>query len=330
MNCESGVAVKSITLLRAFASLSVCWFHLTNGNSSFLADGFLKSSGRYGWLGVEIFFIVSGFIIPWSLSHSNYHVENFPRFMAKRIIRLEPPYLLSILLIIFLNYLSTLSPLYKGKTFLVNIPSLLLHLGYLNAFFNYDWLNPIFWSLAIEFQYYLLIGSFYIFVAHKSALVRILSMICLIACFSLFGHAERLMARYIPLFVLGILTFQKKIGLINWIEFATFFLPSLYFCRIYQTLMPLLAGATVIVILFVDFETKITNFFGNISYSLYLLHIPIGGRVINLLARFAGDISQQVLVLILALVVSILCAYLFYLAVEKPSQKFSKIIHYAV
>ena len=56
----------------------------------------------WGWAGVEVFFVISGFIIPFTLWQSGYRLKNYARFILKRIIRLDPPYLLSILLAIAL------------------------------------------------------------------------------------------------------------------------------------------------------------------------------------------------------------------------------------
>jgi peptidoglycan/LPS O-acetylase OafA/YrhL len=47
--------------LRGFAALWVAWFHFTHGSGLFQA-GPVLASGNYGWLGVEIFFAISGFV----------------------------------------------------------------------------------------------------------------------------------------------------------------------------------------------------------------------------------------------------------------------------
>src|SRR2546423_14858364 len=79
-----------LDLLRGIASLSVCWFHLTNGNEHFLPPGWLRASGEYGWVGVNVFFVISGFIIPYSLFQSGYRLRDYGRFFLKRILALGP------------------------------------------------------------------------------------------------------------------------------------------------------------------------------------------------------------------------------------------------
>lgn len=108
--------IEVVEALRGIAALAVAWFHFTNGGQ-LLPDGWLKDSGRYGWLGVEIFFVISGFIIPYSMLRGGFR---FPRdvgvFVAKRLIRLEPPYLVAIAIVIVLGYLSALAPGFRGAS----------------------------------------------------------------------------------------------------------------------------------------------------------------------------------------------------------------------
>jgi peptidoglycan/LPS O-acetylase OafA/YrhL len=70
-----------LDMLRGIASFAVCWFHLTNGNVAFLPAGILKSSGAYGWLGVEVFFVISGFVIPYALERSRYGINDCGTFL---------------------------------------------------------------------------------------------------------------------------------------------------------------------------------------------------------------------------------------------------------
>ncbi|MBB3777209.1 peptidoglycan/LPS O-acetylase OafA/YrhL [Erythromicrobium ramosum] len=59
---------------------------------------------------------------------------------------------------------------------------------------------------------------------------------------------------------------------------------------------------------------------GLISYSLYLVHVPVGGRVVNLGKRFtSGEVEYLVLSLI-ALAVSLIVSIVIFLLVERPAQ----------
>lgn len=69
-------------------------------------------------------------------------------------------------------------------------------------------------------------------------------------------------------------------------------------------------------------------FFGHISYSLYLLHVPIGGRVVNLSLRYVHSIAGECAVLVAAVGASIVAAWLLHRFVERPAQRWSSAIGY--
>jgi peptidoglycan/LPS O-acetylase OafA/YrhL len=63
---------------------------------------------------------------------------------------------------------------------------------------------------------------------------------------------------------------------------------------------------------------------GSISYSLYLLHVPIGGRVVNLATRFNPTPVQWLFVAVLATLLSLFASWIFYRLVEAPIHRFSR------
>ncbi|OIP74661.1 MAG: hypothetical protein AUK48_09440 [Oscillatoriales cyanobacterium CG2_30_44_21] len=87
--------------------------------------------------------------------------------------------------------------------------------------------------------------------------------------------------------------------------------------------------ATALIIAFVKFP-KIFFFslLGELSYSLYLLHIPIGGRIINIGTRLNSNIYTQILILFFALLLSCLASYIMYKFVEKPVLRYFKNLKY--
>ncbi len=149
---KSKQRIGVINALRAFAALAVAWGHFVAGQGKYLG-----LSGKYGYLGVDIFFVISGFVIPWSLYRSSYTLRDYPRFMVKRNVRLYPPYLASIAISILATNL-ILVPLFHIPRMTVTGRDLLLHFAYLNDLFHVRWINVVYWTLAIEFQWYLLIG----------------------------------------------------------------------------------------------------------------------------------------------------------------------------
>ena len=321
--------LETLDCLRGIAAFSVLWFHLTNGNSEFLPQGMLKSSGTYGWLGVEVFFVISGFILPYALLRAGYQPTDFFRFVWKRILRLDPPYLVCIAVVLVLNFASTLVPGFRGQPFQLDLAQVLLHFGYLNAFFNYEWVNVVFWTLAIEFQFYLLVALLFPLISHSSLVVR--AGICgVLSATAFLLPSGNMVFHYLFLFLLGIWAFQIKTGLLQGAGLHVLgwaLLAAGAWFTLGDTIA--LAGTvTGLLIVHARLNAPWLLFLGQISYSLYLLHVPIGGRVINLGSRFAHGPVEQVVVLALAVTASIGAAFIFHRWVELPAQRWSSAVRF--
>lgn len=319
--------IASIDALRGIASLSVAWFHFTNANPA-LAPGIVKASGQYGWMGVFIFFVISGFVIPYSLDRVNYRHGQFGRFVAKRIVRLDPPYLANMVFILVLAFIVPLVPGFRGPKPHFSALQLLSHFAYLNSIVGKQWINPVYWSLGIEFQYYLLIGLIFPLVAASRATVRMLTIgVLLIPGF--FIHQGALLFRHLPLFVVGILTYHFHSGrLSKWQFWAALAVAGSVAVLRVGLIIGGAAIVTALLIAFVKFGGRVLTWMGTISYSLYLMHVPIGGKIVDLGTRFRHGQLIPSLFLIAATAGSILAAWMLYRLVELPSQRLSALISY--
>jgi peptidoglycan/LPS O-acetylase OafA/YrhL len=65
-------------------------------------------------------------------------------------------------------------------------------------------------------------------------------------------------------------------------------------------------------------------FIGGLSYSLYLVHVPIGGRVINIGKRFAGGAVYEFFLVAAALALSFAVALLLAKTVERWATRASR------
>ena len=320
--------VVAIDTLRGIAALAVCVFHITNGKDGYLSDSnILKILGSYGWLGVEVFFVISGFIIPYAMERGGYTILNIKPFLIKRILRIDPPYLCTILIVLLLNYLSTLLPLYAGNGFTLNLKNLLLHFGYLNGIMNEPWVSPVFWTLAIEFQFYLVTALSFGFMMHEYKVIRYLFLI-VILCADLFFESQVLFFKYSSLFCVGMMAFYYHTKMIGRAEFLLSSTVLLLFCHLQLGVLPMIAGLVTLLILFVPLKLRVLEFLGMISYSLYLIHIPVGGRIINLSTNFVEQELARSFVALGAVGVSVGISYLFFRLIETPSIKLSKAIKY--
>lgn len=325
--------VEILDPLRGLAALAVAWFHFTNC-SEFVQTDWLRASGKYGWLGVDMFFVISGFVIPYSMCRGGYQPRrDFGRFLAKRMIRLEPPYLVSIGLALFLLGLTALTGLGVEKP-PVSVPQLLLHLGYLNTFFGYPWLNDVYWTLGIEFQYYLFVALAFPLLAVKGNGLCLVSVTALAGA-SLLFHSPKLVFHFLGLFALGILTFQYHAELLSRRAFltalvaVTLLTTSRLNWRIAST-----GCLTALAIAFLPMprNTRVMPgfvFLGGISYSLYLLHTMIGGPLVSLGARLGSGLAWELTVLTGAMTASVAAAIGLHWLVEQPAQRFSSRIKYS-
>jgi peptidoglycan/LPS O-acetylase OafA/YrhL len=320
--------IPSLDVLRGIAALSVAWFHFTANNPGLPAGHPLRHTGSKGWLGVEIFFVISGFVIPLALHRVRYGLRDYGKFILRRVLRLDPPYLVAIAVTVALGYASAASPDYKGEPYHVTLIQLLLHLGYLNAFFEYPWINAVFWTLAIEFQFYLILGLIFPLLASSRPSIRMAVMVTLCAM-AVAVPADRFVFHYLFLFLLGIVTFQLNRKMVS----RRFFLGAVAFfaAGTFVTLGGWIAAAgtiTALTIAFWNVRSAVLQFFGAISYPVYLLHGPIGGRIINYGSRVPEIRAHPLLVLEMALLVTTAAAYLLHRFVERPARRWSSSIRY--
>ncbi len=322
--------IKALDVLRGMAAVSVCFYHFACGNSSLLPAGdWLKFCSSFGWLGVQCFFVISGFVIPYAMSKRKFRLKDASRFLYRRAIRIEPPYIVSILLILALNYCSSLAPGFQGKPFEFSLSQLFSHLFYLNSFSGIAWYNPVYWTLGIEFQYYISIALLFPLLNANGKKLRMCSLIC-IASIGLISDSTEFLIYWLPLFCMGIVVFQYKAQQVNGKELAI--LVMMFAVMVAYRIGYLQAVVGAVTALLIVRPAPLNSgwvaqrfaMVGTISYSLYLIHVPVGGRVINLGMRLSDSMIFRYGLVFLALAVSLMVAYIFWLIVERPVHELSK------
>ncbi len=147
--------------VRAVACLIVIWFHIYRiprdlhiWNTQPSHHPLLNSFLYFGKYGVTLFFVLSGFLLFLPFAKALLFEKTWPsipRFYLRRVFRILPAYYLSLILIVLLFQRQYLQPQHWQE------------LGLFFVFFmdasqtTFKHLNAPFWTLAIEWQYYMLL-----------------------------------------------------------------------------------------------------------------------------------------------------------------------------
>lgn len=315
----------SIDYLRTIAAILISYYHFVNFESSngalFEVDHPIRTSSHYLSDVVFVFFLISGFIIPLSMQRQHFKLSKFAHFLLRRWVRIEIPYVGSIGLILLIGLLWSLK---SGIPYEINGWQVMHHLTYTTAFSGFDWLNKIYWTLAIEFQFYVIIALIFPLLFSKNTWIRYSTLLLFGASFLLFEDL-RMIFRYAPLFTLGILYLfystepeRKTLHLILMVVFlvATWFSlglsPALY-----------TAAALLVIHLMNSVESEPFNA-GKTTYSFYLTHGAIGGTIVYFANNYVENTWLKFGTVLLAIIASFVFSAIYYRLIELPSQRLSR------
>ncbi|MCM2328526.1 MAG: acyltransferase, partial [Lysobacter sp.] len=164
--------IPAIEGLRGVAVLWVMLFHYVVLRDGKFDDAFIALLGswapldafvRNGYLGVDLFFLITGFLLtlPWFRhADAGLPAPDWRSFYARRARRILPAYYVQLVLLFFV-----VLPLFYPRIWIQSTPFVVGNLGAHVTFLHYMTpltsssmtLNGALWTLAIEFQYYLLL-----------------------------------------------------------------------------------------------------------------------------------------------------------------------------
>jgi peptidoglycan/LPS O-acetylase OafA/YrhL len=188
--------IDALDGLRAVAVLLVLMQHGIYLTSPPGPRDIVSRIGGIGWTGVDVFFVLSGFLITGILLDTRDSPKFFQRFYIRRVLRIFPVYYSAILFLLFAPLLRLVSPedgallrSYQGWYwgYLVNF------LFALHPQLSLDRFSGHFWSLAVEEQFYLIWPMLVALLDRRSlrqATIVIIAMAVLLRVILVALHAE--------------------------------------------------------------------------------------------------------------------------------------------
>jgi len=318
-----------IETLRAIAALMVIIYHFTNfqNEGNYIVENVnIRSLTSFFAQGVEMFYIISGFVIFYSLSKNAYRITNFGTYILKRIIRIIPLYWATIFSIGIINYI--LSNWIWSSPYEFDFTEILGNMFFVvDSFPDLHWMNPIFITLKVEFQFYILIGVLFTLLS-KNKIIQI-GLFAILLILGLLSQKYQTVFYNAPYFITGILLYQlQKEDSNKFINYFFLIVTGTILGLFYASNDLIIWILTVVLINWVQFTTKATEKIGYFSYAIYLTHGISGGWVLYFLTHEKIQLFPVYIAIIIAIITSLIIAYLYFLAIEKPSLKLSKKIKY--
>lgn len=331
--------VLSIQYMRGIAALLVVFYH-----TKWFLDGAYAQHNLgtilfgFGAFGVDLFFVISGFIICLSTEKTEKHA--FINFFIRRFFRIYPLLIISVISFFFLiKNESSYTILFKSL-----IP---IHIDYSKGspFFGYNLLDTV-WTISYEIAFYILFGLS-ILISKKYRII--ISIILILTCFilsSIFFNNEIYLNAYLkssnsnnynifslfysPMFI------DFIYGILIYVAYKNFNIKSLIFKMSYPYFIILLMSLIIsqtsifnghgplkwgaisafIILLSVCYEKNngfwycnSLKYLGDISYSIYIIHVIILRCIYKydtfLFPNISG-ISRLIIVTSLIIIASIL------------------------
>ena len=315
--------IAFIETLRAFAACSVMGFHFitwNNGIGDIYWNETVKGIATYGAQGVELFYIISGFVITFALTRSGYKIMHYGKYVLKRVIRIIPVFFMTIFAIYSFESLWAYDLQLDFSNILANLTFTV------DLWEGAKWINPIFSTLGVEFQFYLLIGLLLPLLEYRAWSKYVILSLLIVAGLNTMGYQTVLIN--MPYFALGIVLhdiYSKRLLDSSFIVLGVILCVLLWFYNIEDFTV---SALTILSFLVIKPSFRVSNSIGEISYSLYLTHGLFGGWLLFFLSQEQYISLSPYLIIPMAFVFSLIGAKIFYILFEKPSIKLGKKIKY--
>jgi peptidoglycan/LPS O-acetylase OafA/YrhL len=323
--------LPALDMLRGIAALSVVLFHFYTSSplpEVLKLPAWADTVFRSGYLGVDVFFVLSGLVIAVTLPQNGITWAYIGRFAWRRSVRLDPPYWVT---------LAFASVIYSGLGNPPSAGSVVAHVVYLQDILGFGNIISPFWTLCYEIQFYLVLVVL-VWLAQRYGrvvgwLLAVLPVLWSVAILASGQHGHGWFINLWYEFALGVATtamLWRQLSFRVWVLFSFGILALSIPIR---SASATTAAATAIMIGLAGragWLERVTGgpglqWLGRISYSLYLVHIA-GCEVARRGAAFAHNRWQGAFVIAIALAAVLALAELFHRLIERPSHSLSRTI----
>lgn len=346
--------LRAVDAMRGIAALAVVLFHVpVSFREAAGVPAYLDAVFASGWLGVDAFFVLSGFVISLSVLHGEWDARYLLRFLARRSVRLDPAYWVAIIVEPMLGWVGIR---FLGDAYpLPTTDAVLAHLVYLQELLGFPQISQVFWTLCYEVQFYLLlVGSLVMATTleRRAGISRRYTLGVLLFSFVVYSLLSRVNLVERPLAGLMIdRSYQFALGIIAWLfasgrvgsaaalpALGAIVLARCFSGSVLEAIV--VATASAVCVAAVKFERfneladkAPLQFLGRISYSLYLFHAMViirGATVLLMLIGRVGAPQWLAVPALLALIAgAVFFSYVMYRAVEVPTLRLSRRISLA-
>ncbi len=313
-----------LDLVRFLAAVAVLCFHyLFRGwaadDLSILQFPEISWVAKYGYLGVQLFFMISGFVIFMSA-----YGKSPSRFISSRIARLYPAYWFAVI------FTSIFVILLGGSDYSMTVVQFLSNLTMMQEFVGLSHVDGVYWTLTCELVFYFWIWVLLLlkkenYFEYFSIFFLSLSIVSYIIDLPSLAHTW-LMLEYSPYFISGavfFLIYQQRLNVMRGIVLTLSFLLAQYQAWVqademishYTVNFSVYSIGSILSVMFVFFSLLVAGIFrnfsavwvvglGSLTYPLYLIHQNFGYILFNQLGTDDNKYCVLIFVVVLGLLVS--------------------------
>lgn len=345
-----------IDAMRGIAAVMVLFFHLFRSppQVDVLAATFpapLQVASDFSRSGIAVFFVISGFVIAYTTRNLSSRVRDSARFALRRQVRLDPPYYAVMAFVLVVMAMERLVPSLDTQTFTAG--DIALNMFYLQGITGVPAVLAVAWTLCLEVQFYLVVVLLVLAcgaltrradtMVNRDRLVRIgaLTLGAVSLALPFFGQTGG--PWFIGtwwMFAMGMTLAWFMTGTIS--RTAMFVVVAImgFWCVAVTIWSPIadpwgahwFAWATMIAILVILLTGSMTRsparvlvYLGTLSYSLYLVHLPVIDVVMAGAYKLTGDSTAGALAAYVgAAVMSFAAAIAVHRYVEQPAMRWSE------